>query len=232
MTQSAWTREGAPVDAALIPSEVWEALKRSSELGDFQMPCCKAPAVLKTSINGLPFFAHLSDECATAPETVWHKAGKAAVLAGLADLGITGREEVPGQSAAGDKWEADVLFSTGSRTIAIELQRSYQHFRDFIRRQERYAASSVECFWLVRQENFVTLVKATGQIHPKRYCGNVFPPGGIGTGSLPELPVAMLVTDGSQRVAFGGLKSSTVPEWLAGIIRGDYQYRGGSWNLG
>jgi len=49
---------------------------------------------------------------------------------------------------------------------------------------------------------------------------------------LPELPVAMLVTDGPQRVAFGGLKSSTVPEWLAGIIRGEYQYRGGSWNLG
>src|SRR4051812_41373492 len=103
MTQSAWTREGAPVDAGMIPADAWEALKRTYTMGDFQMPCCKAAAVPKTSINGLPFFAHYSDERATAPETVWHKAGKAAVLAGLASLGIQGREEVPGQSGAGDK---------------------------------------------------------------------------------------------------------------------------------
>ncbi|PVX85848.1 AraC-like DNA-binding protein [Paraburkholderia unamae] len=63
MTQSAWTRDGRPVDAAAIPRAEWEALKQFAQLGDFMMPCCKAPAVLKTSINGLPFFAHLSDEC-------------------------------------------------------------------------------------------------------------------------------------------------------------------------
>lgn len=69
MTQSAWTRDGRPVDAATFSSPEWEQLKQSAQLGDFMMSCCKAPAVLKTSINGLPFFAHLSDECATAPET-------------------------------------------------------------------------------------------------------------------------------------------------------------------
>ena len=45
----------------------WEALKQSAQLGDFILPCCQAPAVLKTSIRGVPFFAHLTDECATAP---------------------------------------------------------------------------------------------------------------------------------------------------------------------
>jgi competence protein CoiA len=111
MTQSAWTRDGRPVDAALIASADWQALKQSAALGDFEMPCCKAPAVLKTSINGLPFFAHLADECATAPETAWHKAGKAAVMAALAGLGVAGAEEVPGRSPSGSKWTADVLVS-------------------------------------------------------------------------------------------------------------------------
>lgn len=57
MTQAAWTHDGRPVDAASIPGAEWEALKQTAQLGDFVMPCCKAPAVLKTSINGLPFFA-------------------------------------------------------------------------------------------------------------------------------------------------------------------------------
>ncbi|TYZ56041.1 hypothetical protein C2I33_04265 [Ralstonia solanacearum] len=232
MTQSAWTRDGRPVDAATFPNTDWEALKQSTQLGDFVMPCCKAPAVLKTSINGLPFFAHVSDECATAPETKWHKAGKAAVLAALMAMGIDGREEAPGRSSSGDKWEADVLFSVPGRTIVIELQRSYQHLRDFTRRQERYTASAVECYWLVRPQTFITLGKATSRLLLKREFGNVFPAGGIGTGMLPELPVAMLDTEGAQRVQFGGYQSASVLAWLSGILAGQYQYRSGSWNLG
>lgn len=232
MTQSAWTRDGRPVDAGTFSSAEWVQLQQTALLGDFVMPCCKAPAVLKTSINGLHFFAHLSDECATAPETKWHKAGKAAVLAALEGMGIVGSEEVPGRSSSGGKWEADVLFSVPGRTIVIELQRSYQHLRDFTRRQERYAASAVECYWLVRKETFLTLGKATSRLLLKRDFGNVFPHGGIGTGMLPELPVAMLDTEGSQLVLFGGLKSATVSTWLTGILNGAYQYRSGSWNLG
>lgn len=232
MTQSAWTRDGRPVDAATISISEWEALKQHAQPGDFVMPCCLAPAVLKTSINGLPFFAHLSDECATAPETVWHKSGKASVLAALEALGIQGCEEVAGQSPAGSSWKADVLFSFQNRTIAIELQRSYQHLRDFIRRQERYSESDVECYWLTRREQFITLGKATSRLLLKREYNNVFPPGGIGTGSLPELPVSMLDTENEQLIQFGGMKSATVPTWLAGILDGTYQYRGGSWNLG
>lgn len=231
MTQYAWTRAGKPVDSMTIPAGQWEALKQSTKLGDFVMPCCEAPAVLKTSINGTPFFAHLTDECATAPETVWHKSGKGAVLSGLQALGIEGRDEVPGKSPSGQKWEADVLFTVPGRTIAIELQRSYQHLRDFIRRQERYAASGVESYWLVRRETFFTLGKATSRLLLKREFGNVFPPGGIGTGMLQELPVAILDTESTVTVQFGGSKTAPVHIWLAGLLSGDYQYRGGSWNL-
>ncbi|HHL3407135.1 TPA: competence protein CoiA family protein [Klebsiella pneumoniae] len=231
MTQSAWTRDGRPIDAAKIPLVEWEALKEAAQLGDFMMPCCKAPAVLKTSINGLPFFAHLTDECGTAPETIWHKAGKVAVMAALSGMGIEGREEVPGRSPRGDKWEADVLFSVGGRTIVIKLQRSYQHLREFTRRQERYVASAIECNWPVRKETFITLAKATSRVLLKRDFGNVFPAEGIGTGMLPELPVAMLNIEGGQSVQFGGFKSATVPVWLSGIIDGSYRNRNGSWNL-
>lgn len=231
MTQAAWTRDGRPVNAASFTSTQWEALKQSTQLGDFVMPCCTAPAVLKTSINGLPFFAHLSDECDTAPETKWHKAGKASVLAALDGMGIKGCDEVPGTSPNGDRWEADVLFSVPGRTIVIELQRSYQHLRDFKRRQDRYTASSVECYWLLRKETFLTLAKATSRHLLSRDFGNVFPPGGIGTGMLPELPVAMLDTEGEQLVQFGLLKSATVQTWLTGILNGHYKYRSGSWSL-
>lgn len=103
MTQAAWTHDGKPVDAASISSDEWERLKQAARLGDFVMPCCKAPAVLKTSINGLPFFAHLSDECSTAPETKWHKSGKAVVMAALTGMGIENRDEVPGRSPSGGK---------------------------------------------------------------------------------------------------------------------------------
>lgn len=77
----------------------------------------------------------------------------------------------------------------------------------------------------------MTLGKATSRLLLKRDFGNVFPPSGIGTGMLPELPVAMLDTEGEQLVQFGGFKSATVPVWLSGILNGAYQYRGGSWNL-
>ena len=231
MTHYAWTRAGQPVDIIDFALSEWEALKQSAQLGDFILPCCQAPAVLKTSIRGVPFFAHLTDECATAPETKWHKDGKTAVLASLLRLGIVGRDEVPGQTTAGEKWKADVLFSHNGRTIAIELQRSYQHLRDFTRRQERYKASGVECYWLVRLETFHTLVKATGPLLLKRDYGNKWPEKGIGSGMLPELPVAMLDTDREGVVDFGGMQSATVPAWLDGILNGSYRYRKGSWNL-
>ncbi|WP_201081019.1 competence protein CoiA family protein [Paraburkholderia domus] len=219
------------MNAATLEIGDWDTLKQVAQVGDFLMPCCRAPAVLKTSINGLPFFAHLSDECATAPETKWHKGGKVAVLAALNCLGIDGLEEVSGRSPKGEKWEADTLFSVDGRTIVVELQRSYQHLRDFLRRQERYTASGVECYWLVRKETFITLGKSTSRLLLRRDFGNVFPTCGIGTGMLPELPVSMLDIDGEQRVLFGGMESATVQTWLESILSNAYRYRGGSWTL-
>lgn len=232
MTQLAITHDGRPVDAGNFRASEWEALKEQSRVGDYLMPCCKAPAVLKTSINGLPFFAHFSDECATAPETVWHRSGKAAVLAGLAVLGIEGNEEMSGTAPDGSKWQADILFTVSGRTIAVELQRSYLNLRDYLRRQEKYKASNVECFWLLPRWRFPALQKATSQLVLKREFGGKFPADGIGTGMLAELPVSMLDIDEEAKVQFGLQKSAKVSEWLQGIVDGTFEYRKGSWNLG
>ena len=123
------------------------------------------------------------------------------------------------------KWEADILFSSRGRNIAIELQRSYQHLREYTRRQERYSESGVECCWLVRKEVFITLSKATSRLLLAREFAGVFPETGIGTGMLPELPVAIVNTEDAQRVVFGGQKDATVQAWLEDILSG-------SWNLG
>ncbi|WP_088743147.1 competence protein CoiA [Cobetia sp. QF-1] len=231
MTQVARTHSGKLIYASSIAIADWEVLKLTVNSDDFIMPCCDAPAILKTSINNLPFFAHASGECSSAPETKWHKSGKATVMAALASMGIEHCDEVLGQSSSGSSWKADVLFSINDRRVAIELQRSYQHLRDFIRRQERYAESDVECYWLVRKDVFITLSKATARLLLKRDFEGLFPPGGIGTGMLPELPVAMLNIEAEQLVEFGCLKSATVPVWLSGIIDGIYKYREGSWTL-
>ncbi|WP_236904077.1 hypothetical protein [Cupriavidus malaysiensis] len=186
--------------------------------------------MLKTSISDLSFFAQLSDDCAAAPDTKSHKAGRTSVLAGLASMGIEGRDEVPGRTPGGERWDADVLFfvpRAHDRDRVATL-----HLRDFTRLQERYSASSVECYWLVRKEIFRTLSKATARLLLNRDFGDVFPDAAIGTGTLAELPIAMLDPEQGQMVLFGGLKTATVSSWLVGVVNGTYQYRGGSWNLG
>lgn len=124
MPSSAITKEGTPIDAEQIRSGEWSALKKSSSVGDYLMPCCQTPAIPKTSVRGVQFFAHLNDECDTAPETQWHIEGKSAVLAALESIGLVGASEVSG-GVPGDEWQADTLFEFEGRKIAVELQRSY-----------------------------------------------------------------------------------------------------------
>ncbi len=229
MTDEARTRDGRAVHVADYRPAEWEALKLASQLGDFVMECCQAPAVLKTSINGVRFFSHLSDECATAPETVWHRAGKEAVLGSLRILGLEGHDEVAGKAPDGRKWTADVLFSTGARTVAIELQRSPQTLREFLVRQERYKASGVECYWLLRVETFRTLHKAVLRESWTRL-GKPKEP--FGMGMLPELPASILQTEDSPARVFGGYPFNvTVTEWLAAIVQGRFVHRDWAWVL-
>ena len=133
----------------------------------------------------------------------WHREGKAGVLAALAKLGIEAREDVDGVTPNGTKWKADVLFAIHERNIAIVLQRSYQHLREFRRRQERFAECGIECFWLFRDVPFVTFSNTTAP--------------------LSELPVSILNE--------GRVQSASVAEWLSAIVDGSFRFYDGLWAI-
>lgn len=231
MTQYAFDMQGREIDALSFSLEGWEHLKLTSPLGRYVLQCCRAPAVLKTSLNGLPFFAHASNECETALETQWHKDGKALILTALGELAAEAKEEVPGKSPSGARWKADVLIQYGSRSIAIELQRSYQPMSTYLRRQARYLESGIECYWLTRVETYRTLVKSTGREVLKRFYGGKWPkndPCALGSGLLPELPVSILHPEAASPIQIGrqGVGSA---EWLTAIFEGRFQYVKHSW---
>ncbi|KSQ21756.1 hypothetical protein APB26_32770 [Pseudomonas aeruginosa] len=161
MQPDALTKDEQPVWASEFSAVAWEALKLQSQAdpASFRMPCCQSRAVLKTSINGVQFFAHYSDECATAPETIWHVQAKDLLFGTLKVFGLVPQTEVTGGTGK-DRWKADVYFEFDGRKIAIELQRSYQNLREFEARQARYARHGVECYWLVRREVGLTLMNA------------------------------------------------------------------------
>ena len=228
MPSVAYDKSGTLIDAERIDPRLWESMKSGSAPGDYLMPCCHTPAILKTSPNGLPFFAHYNDECKTAPETAWHQSGKALIRAKLASMDIACREEVPGGTKEAP-WQADTLFQFGSRTIVVELQRSYQHLRDYIRRQERYASCGVESYWLTRRENFITVIKATGQLRLKRDLGGKFPPEGFFSPLLPELPIAYLELGESARVGGPAAFSASVEDWLRAIVERRFVFDDGRW---
>lgn len=139
--------KGQKIYAGDFNETEWEELRTVSDLGHITMECCGARAVLKTSPGFLQFFAHYSDECATAPETKWHIEVKSLITKELALLGILCVEEKTGTSKDGKKWKADVYFEFNNRKIAIEVQHSYQHLKKYHERQKIYIDSGVECYW-------------------------------------------------------------------------------------
>jgi competence protein CoiA len=223
MPVDAYTNDGQLLDAARFTAEQWEALKtQSANTPDmFRMSCCNSRAVLKTSLYGVQFFAHYSDECANAPETLWHIAGKDMVVGALAAHGIKGVLEASGGKGA-RKWEADVLFEVKGRRVAIELQRSYQHLRDFIRRQDRYNADSVECYWLLRGEVATPLMKSIVQKRLREEFGGKLPPGSFFP-ALPTLPWLWLKPEESLPVLGPGI-AMTVERWMGAVLAGTFRY--------
>lgn len=229
MPSIAQTRSGEVIDAELIPISVWNELKATGLPGDFLMTCCNTPAVLKTSVRGLHFFAHLHDECTTAPETAWHEEGKAAVLEAMTKLGFDCSEEASG-GAAGDEWRADTLTVHGGRNIVIELQRSYQTVEEYIARQERYARYGVQCFWLTRRANLSAITKVTGRMRMRREWGGKFPPGRRSFFPLiTEFPLSVLDLGASPKVWHVGNTECSIEQWLAAIVEGRYVYADGTW---
>lgn len=136
--------------AFAMSAQQWLELKASCKAKalDLWMPCCKMPAIPKTSPRGTFFFAHARrGECTTADESPEHLYCKSLIAKAALDAGWTVTTERPGMSPAGEEWIADVFCEKGSAKLALEVQMSPQTDAETVRRQQRYKASGVRGAW-------------------------------------------------------------------------------------
>nr|WP_256557955.1 competence protein CoiA family protein [Marinobacterium sedimentorum] len=194
------------------------------------MPCCGAAAVPKTSSNFLKFFAHYSEECSTSPESQWHIKAKDEIVTFLKLFDIEAKLEQSGESRLGS-WKADVYFEIESRKVAIEIQHSYQHLRDYLKRQLRYSSANVECYWILYRPRYITLTTSISKYRIKHEFGGEIPSEGLFP-CIPELPLVALDVgkDSSSIIGAAGLNSS-VENFLYSILEHKfiYQQDRGAW---
>ncbi len=233
MSEIALDKDGKFSVASEFAPQEWEIMKDNYCLGDFLMPCCKAPAILKTSPNGLPFFSHYSGECASAPETIWHLRVKEALVKELKKRSIQAKDEVSGVSESG-KWKADVYFEYSNRTVAFEVQHSYQHLRDYFKRQERYKETGVECYWLLYKPRFLTVTKSIAKHRLKEEFGKKFPKdkdtaGGLG--QISSLPIVWFEPEDERPVKAPGFFCTELSIWIDSVLNGDFRYSTGGWKI-
>ncbi|MEI6715150.1 MAG: competence protein CoiA family protein [Verrucomicrobiota bacterium] len=224
----AQTNRGQPVFPESFTEQEWLTLKGSYQVGDFLMPCCGASAIPKVSINGVRFFAHQSDECASAPESQWHIATKNQLARTLLQVG----EQPIIEQSIDDKLvhaKPDVQFVSKDQRIAIEVQHSYQTLDEYLRRQKRYSDAGVRCYWLLYLPQYSTLAKATARRRIKREFAGALPPGGMFP-TIPELPVAIFAPDEcGGRVTGAGNLNLPLTHWLTAITARQFQWVNGVW---
>lgn len=145
---------GAALEAFSVTDAEWSALCALPK-GAMTMPLTRWPAVAKTSIKGLRFFAHYSGYPGVlpTPESYNHTRLKIDVVRMLRALGYVANVEVPGSTPAGEAWVADVLAEDREGgLVAFEIQFSSQHLKDFRARTERYKRSNVRVCWIMPEK--------------------------------------------------------------------------------
>lgn len=152
------TQDGNDIQAFDLTDQQWSDLRTANRTArHLHMPCCDARVVMKTSNNGLNFFAHKArGSCTTAPETEEHLILKQLAVEAARRAGWACSTEVRGISPTGENWTADVLATKGEYRVAVEIQWSPQTPEETVRRQERYKRSGVRCLWLFRRPGFPT----------------------------------------------------------------------------
>ncbi|HDM8194191.1 TPA: hypothetical protein P0E36_000299 [Vibrio harveyi] len=217
------TKDGCVIHTNEFDEQSWGTLKDSYLLGDLIMPCCNTPAIPKTSSNFKKFFAHHSDECATSPESNWHINAKEQIMLVLKDLGFSPVLEKSGRSASGS-WKADIYFEVSTRKVAIEIQHSYQHLRDYLKRQARYREANVECFWVLYKPRYLTLGKSISKYRIKNEFAGKLPTKGLFP-CLPELPIVILdLEQDTAPILAAGRVCSSINGYLTSIINNEFIY--------
>lgn len=145
---------GLMAEAFSVTDAEWDAICTSPR-GTWLMPHSDWPAVPKTSIRGLRFFAHHPGYSGTLPkpESYAHTRLKIDIVKAARAAGFRAELEVRGHDPLGAEWIADVLVFTGNgERIAFEVQLSSQHLRDFRAQTERYRRSGVRCCWVLSDQ--------------------------------------------------------------------------------
>ena len=231
MTEIAVNKDGTFSVAFDFDDDAWELMKENYSVGDFLMSCCGTPAIPKTSANGLKFFSHYSDECASAPETIWHLQAKESLVKALRKINIPAKDEVSG-GLTSEKWKADVYFEYSNRKIVFEVQHSYQHLRDYFKRQERYLKSNVECYWVLYKPRFSTVTKSIAKHRLKEEFSNVFPKDvGGGLGQISSLPIIWFEPEDDCPIKAPGFFSVDTNHWIESILNRSFSYSPSGWKI-
>jgi competence CoiA-like predicted nuclease len=231
MLPFAVTIDGTPIFPEDFSEPEWQSLKESYRVGEFRTPCCATPAIPKTSINQVRFFAHHSDECVTSPESVWHVSTKDRIVRELRIQGVHALIEKPVSGDAG-RLKSDVFFEVGQRKISIEVQHSYQTFREYIKRQEKYSGHGIDNYWLLYPSRYSTILKSIARFKLQKDFGGTFPVRGF-IACIPELPLALFDSErGDGLVRGGGALNTPMSVWLGSVIRGSFKFVDGAWRVG
>lgn len=136
--------------------EQWAEVRAAlaSDRSGWQLPCCGAGVVAKTSQLGTQFFAHAARaDCAYIEETAHHLHLKSLAVFAARSHGWQATTEVAG-GTDGDPWVADVLATLGNAQVAVEVQWSSQTPVELLARQAKYKRHGVRGLWLIRSTGF------------------------------------------------------------------------------
>lgn len=225
MSEEAKKINGEIINISVFDDTEWYNLKKQYKLGELKMTCCGANAIPKTSQNFTKFFAHHNDECATAPETIWHKTTKSLIIQELRKLGIEGIEE-----KYSSKWTADIFFTYQDRKIVIEVQHSPQTFERYLERQKKYEEGKIECYWLLHKDRFHTVTSAIKMFKLKFEHKNKLPQKGLFP-CLKNLPILYFDTNDNNLIKGVNLFQCSIEEWIIAIISNSFIFEQEHWKI-
>ena len=152
MGQIAYTlNERKMLEAFSLTDKEWGELSALPR-GSILMPHSNWPAIPKVSIHGLRFFAHYQGYpySLPTPKSYAHTRLQIDIVRAARNLGLKANLEVSGSDSDGNEWVADVLIeSKSTQKFAFEVQLSSQHYKDFIKRTERYERSNMKSCWFI-----------------------------------------------------------------------------------
>lgn len=139
--------KGEDIFAFNFDEEAWLKLRDEP----VEMHCCPVKATLKKSKLGTRFFSHRAKgDCASQGESAEHLYLKNLICTIASDLGWHAETEREGRTPQGEAWVADVYCENGKAKLVFEVQWSPQTNDEFLRRQQKYAASGLRAAWLFR----------------------------------------------------------------------------------